>query len=116
MFHKLAAVACVCAGEALSIEAELLGSKRIVAHNARVLSIYLPMFALITLAGALLIGGYMLGLLYFKNIWVVTALSIGSILIIEPVLAWVMFHQAPTTGATLGLAFGTFGILSAAFF
>ncbi len=79
------------------------------------LSVFLPMFALITLGGAVLIAGYMLGYVHLKNIWIVTAISVGSILIVEPLLAWLLFHQMPTLGAGIGLTLGALGVLAALF-
>ncbi len=64
------------------------------------------MFLLITLAGGFLILGYMLGFKFFKNIWIVNAASITSILIVEPIIAWTIFHQLPTKGAIIGFFLG----------
>ncbi len=74
------------------------------------------MFSIITLAGAFLILGYMLGYSAFKNIWIVSAASITSILIMEPILGFLFFRQMPTTGATIGLILGAVGFITTLLF
>jgi hypothetical protein len=112
MWLKIAALVLLFLGEVFSIGAELIGSKRIALDSTNWISLYVGMFLVITVAGALLIAGYMLGYLQFKNIWIVTAISIGSILIVEPLLAYLVFHQTPTFGATIGLILGFLGIVA----
>lgn len=114
MLSKIIAVLLLFVGETLSIGAELVGSKRALEHGNH-MSTYAAMFCVITVAGALLVAGYMLGYAQFKNIWVITAVSIGSILIVEPFLAFLLFHQTPTMGAGIGLVFGVLGIAATLF-
>lgn len=64
---------------------------------------------LLAIAGALLIAGYMIGYKSFKNIWIVMALSITSILILEPILAYITFKTIPSKGALAGLILGALG-------
>jgi hypothetical protein len=108
----LIAIILVFSGEALSIGAELIASKRVAAIGADYISIFLWMFIPIVIGGAFLVAGYMLGYLHLKNIWIIAAISIGSILIVEPILAFLLFRQFPTTGAAIGLAFGILGTLA----
>lgn len=63
-------------------------------------------------AGLVIIAGYYFGYKNSKNIWLVTATSIGAILVTEPVISWLIFHEKPTVGAAVGLIFGVLGILS----
>lgn len=63
-------------------------------------------------AGLVIIGGYYFGYKFSRNIWLVTATSIGSILVTEPIISWLVFQQRPTFGASVGLTFGILGILS----
>jgi hypothetical protein len=116
MLVKFAAILLVFFGEVFSIGAELIASKRFAAGVGSYLSVFLPMFLLITVGGGLLVGGYMLGYTHLKNIWIITALSVGSILIVEPIMAFLMFQQLPTLGAGIGLCLGALGILAALFF
>jgi hypothetical protein len=73
------------------------------------------MLPVITVAGFLLLTGYILGLAAFKNIWIVSAISISSILIFEPAMDYIVTQQLPTRGALVGLIFGALGIVSALF-
>ncbi len=57
------------------------------------------------------IAGYILGYKSFQNIWIVSALSITSILIIEPILGYALFQQLPTKGAFLGLILAVIGFI-----
>jgi hypothetical protein len=107
------AVLLVFFGETLSIGAELVASKRAAAASPNYLSIFLLMFIPIAIGGACLVAGYMLGYIHLKNIWIVAAVSVGSILIVEPVLAFVLFRQLPTLGASIGLACGVLGTAAA---
>jgi hypothetical protein len=57
----------------------------------------------------------MVGYAHLKNIWIVMAVSVGSIVVVEPLLAYMMFEHLPTTGAVIGLVLGVVGILAALF-
>jgi hypothetical protein len=46
-----------------------------------------------------LLGGYVLGLRAFKNVWVVGTISVSAIVLCEPVLAYGVTGQAPSGGA-----------------
>jgi len=66
------------------------------------------------IAGSIfLIEGYMLGYTAFRNIWIVSAISITSILIVEPLLAYDLFQQLPTKGALVGFVAGIIGFAAA---
>lgn len=100
-------------GETLSIYAEMIGARTLTNSFWQV---FFKMFIIITFAGAMLIVGYMLGFQAFKNIWIVSVISIGAILIVEPILAYTIFQQLPTTGALIGFILGIIGIICATFF
>lgn len=110
----LAAIILIFAGEALSIAAELIASRQFGTNKNP--HIFICMFLLITFAGTLLIGGYIVGFQQFKNIWIVAAISVTSILIVEPLLAFALFQKLPTTGAGIGFVLGVFGTVAALFF
>lgn len=104
MNQKLIAILLLIIGEAISIYVELILAK----GNRNILSMSL----IFILATPFLLYGYMLGYSVFKNIWVVSVISITSILIIEPVLAYSIFKELPSKGALLGLIFGALGFIS----
>ena len=102
-------------GEFLCIYSEMIaahatqaGSSGLWKHFYRNLFVY-------ALSGIFLIGGYILAYRAFKNIWVVTVISVTSILILEPVLAYAIFREAPTTGAKVGLILGGLGLIATLF-
>jgi hypothetical protein len=94
----------------------MLGAKDATVASQPLLQVFLKMFLVMVIAGGFLIAGYMLGFRAFKNIWVVSVISITSILVIEPILAYAVFRQMPTTGAIVGFVFGVLGAIAALFF
>ena len=65
-----------------------------------------------TIAGLALLSGYYIGYKVFQSIWIVTVVSVTSILIIEPILAYLFFHELPNRGSLVGLIFGSLGLLA----
>ncbi len=110
---QLSALALVFFGEAVAITAELFSSKLVA--NGSPIGTFFWMSLLMAAGGAMLIGGYMLGYLYFKNIWIIVVISLGTLAILEPLLALILFHESPTTGALIGLILGILALLSALF-
>ena len=98
-------------GESLAIYFEIAGANKVVSQNKISNKIFLEFFILIAIAGALLISGYFIGILVFKNIWIVSVISIVSILIVEPILAYFIFKQFPATGALIGFVLGVIGLI-----
>lgn len=99
-------------GEGIYIWAEM-----IIAHTVKVPqptdSLTITKMTIIALlAGLMIIAGYYFGYKASKNIWLVTATSISAILVTEPIISWLTFHEKPTFGASLGLIFGVLGIFS----
>lgn len=111
-YPKIVTLAMLFIGEALAIYAEIKGAR----GNNFVLQPFLQIFLLITVAGGFILAGYILGYSAFKNIWTVSALSVTSILMIEPILAWTLFHQMPTNGAIAGFILGMLGLFFSIFF
>jgi len=112
---KIAAVALIFFGEAFSILAQLMASKKIEPGFAGQQGFLIWMFIAGAVGGVLLVAGYILGYSKFQNIWVVTAISIGSIVIFEPILAMLLFRQIPTFGSGVGLILGVLAIIAAVF-
>lgn len=109
--YKIIGLLCVIAGEFLSIYGEMIGSKYGWANSSLLIK---P--AIFMIIGWLtLLFGYMLAYAGFKNIWVVTVVSITAILILEPLLARLFFHEIPTTGSVIGFACGVVWMLATIF-
>ena len=102
-------------GEAIAIYQEMVAAR---AAKAGSLSFGVGawLFAWMMVSGVMLLAGYYLGYLSFKNIWVVTVISIGSILIAEPLLILAFFRESPTLGAWIGLILAVLGIAATIFF
>ena len=115
LFHsKIFAIVLILFGEMITIYAEMLLARNNFS-NSSLSKVFWPPFFIMVLGGTLLITGYFTGFGAFKNIWIVSVISITSILIIEPTLAYTIFHQLPTKGATLGFILGALGFIMALF-
>ncbi|WP_229169629.1 MULTISPECIES: hypothetical protein [Bradyrhizobium] len=75
----------------------------------------MPMFLLISFGGILLVFGYALGYMHLKNIWIIVAISVGTILVVEPILTLLLFRDLPTAGSLIGLTLGALGAFAAIF-
>ncbi len=104
MNQKILAIILLIIGEAISIYIELVLAK----GNKNILYLSLIFIS----ATPFLLYGYILGYQSFKNIWIVSVISITSILIIEPVLCYTIFKELPSKGAFIGMIFGILGFIS----
>jgi hypothetical protein len=98
-------------GESLAIYSEVIAAKNIHTFTGT----FLKMSGVMALAGLLLISGYMLGIKYLSNIWIVGVVSITSIIVMEPLITYLLFHELPSKGALIGLILGILGLFSALF-
>ena len=108
----LLSVGLLIVGEGINILAELQSARL----AGGVASLFEPknlfLFGMVVVGCSFLLAGYVTGYSVAKNIWVVTASSIGAILIVEPILAWTFFHQLPEKGALMGLVLGAIGLIA----
>ncbi len=96
-------------GEFLIIGIEMWAARYF--DSAKPWAVIVPAFTISIIGVVLLVYGYTFGYQAFRNIWIVTAISIASIIVVEPVLAWLLFHEMPTTGAVIALVLGIIGIV-----
>ena len=113
--NKFLAATTIIFGELVGIYAEIFGARYYHTRAETFARVFVKIWPLIFISGIFLLSGYMLGLKNFKNIWVVSVISITSILIIEPFMAYFVGGQTPTKGALLGLIFGILGFAAALF-
>ncbi|MCE9541850.1 hypothetical protein K8R03_04840 [Candidatus Kaiserbacteria bacterium] len=113
---KMTAIALIFVGEAFSISAQLMASKKAELSFTTQGGFLIWMLIAGAVGGVLLVAGYIVGYSRFQNIWIVTAISIGSIVIFEPILAAILFRQLPTLGSGVGLILGICAIIAAVFF
>lgn len=108
---KIIPILLLFTGESLAIYSEIIAAKNINSFA----STFWKMLGLILLAGPILIAGYMLGMKYLQNVWVVGAISIASIVVVEPLITYFIFRELPSRGALIGLILGVIAICSALF-
>ncbi|HEV8601288.1 MAG TPA: hypothetical protein VGQ87_01680 [Patescibacteria group bacterium] len=113
IYLKIFVIVFLFLAEAGSIFSEIMGAKLFISGNFTFWQVFLKFIPILTLTGAFLISGYLLGIKAFQNIWIVSVISITSILILEPILAYSIFRQMPTRGALIGLTLGALGFASA---
>ena len=109
---KFLSIILITVGEGLAIYVEMLFARR---FDAMGHSVLVPALVGMTIAGGCLAFGYATSYASFKNIWIVSAISLTSIFIIEPILAWSFFKEVPSRGALIGLICGAIGMLAAVF-
>lgn len=102
-------------GEAVVIYAEQLGAKLYSAPSAQFGASFLYTLIPLTVGAVLLVVGYMLAFKHFQNIWIVTVISLGSILLVEPLFNYFYIGQTPTLGAGIGFVLAVLAILTALF-
>jgi len=100
----------IFSGETLAICSEVWSAKLYQSRNF--LRYFIPMVLLFAVAGSSLIAGYMLGYALFGNIWMLSAVSITSILIVEPLVSFLLFRQLPSLGSLIGLVLGALGLIA----
>ena len=113
---KVIALLLILIGESIAIYAEISGAKLNSINNSNFAGIFIKMFLIITASGILLLLGYTLGFSSFRNIWVISVISITAIIIVEPIIAYTIFKQFPTKGAIMGFILGIIGILFSIFY
>lgn len=111
--HKLLVILAIFLGEGLMIYSEIFGARQYAPGTF--LNIFWKMLIIAIPGSALLVAGYITGYSAFKNIWIVSVVSVTSILIIEPTVAYAIFQQMPTKGATVGLILGIVGLFLGVF-
>jgi hypothetical protein len=115
LLSKTLVITLIFLGEALFIYVEMVVAKSYNLTDKSFFSVFIKALPFSIIFGSLIIAGYTLGLKAFQNIWIVSVTSITSILIMEPVLAYLVVGQTPTRGALIGFILGATGLISALF-
>lgn len=97
-------------GEFFAIGAEMWAAKYF-GSSANQLGVFAIAFGMSIVAALLLMYGYTYGYHAFKSIWIVTAISISGILVVEPIAALIMFRQLPELGASIAFVLAVIGII-----
>lgn len=113
VFIKILIILLIFCGEALAILAEMIAARAYI--NQPIFQAFLKVVLIMIVGGCFLVLGYILGLRFFQNIWIVSVVSITSILIMEPMIIYSIFHQLPSRGTLIGFILGVLGFCSALF-
>lgn len=108
---KTSSIGLLILGEFSAIYAEMLIARLGSLSGSSGMTLF-KIVAFMAFAGCALLTGYYLGYKSFQNIWIIAAVSIVSILIVEPVLAYSFFQELPTRGSTIGLIMGALGLIA----
>ena len=109
-------IGCIFFGEILMIYAEQLGAKLYGISGYTFGHSFLLTLAPLLAGAVLLVFGYMLGLKHHQNIWTVTAISFGTILLAEPLFNYFYLGYLPDASETVGVLLGVAGIIAVTFF
>ena len=105
------ALGVMVVGEFCAIYSEVVTAKLAQAGSGSWEVFVLPV-VLMCFAGLCLLGAYWLGFVVVGDIWNVTVVSVTSLLLLEPVVVWALFHEAPGRGALIGFCLGVLGMLA----
>lgn len=108
-------IACIFFGEVLVIYSEQIGARLYGIGTYSFGSAFVWTLVPAIAGAILLVIGYMLGVKLHQNIWAVTALSLSSILIVEPLFNYFYIGHVPELGSFIGFLFGVLGILAVTF-
>jgi hypothetical protein len=103
---KLVTLVLIGLGESLMILAQIFGARASGLAEA-VWPVLKPTnwYLWATLLGSLsIIIGYLYGITVYKNIWLVTLTSWTVIVIVEVLLAWLVFHTVPQGSVLIGFS------------
>lgn len=107
----VSALGLMVLGEYCAIYSEVV-TARLAQTGSDSWGVFVLPVALMCFAGVCLLGAYWLGYRVVGDIWVVTVVSVTSLLILEPIVVWTLFHEAPGRGALIGFCLGALGMLS----
>lgn len=108
---KIFALILVFLGEIFAIYAETFAVKFSLWSGG-----FWKMFLIMSIGGFLLITGYLLGYRVYHNLWIITVISITTLLIAEPLVIYFIFNQIPSKGALIGFILGIIGLFCTLFF
>lgn len=105
------ALGLMVVGEFCAIYSEVVTARLAQASDGSWQAFIMPVVVM-CFAGLCLLGAYWLGYRAVGDIWVVTVVSVTSLLLLEPVVIWVLFQEFPGRGALIGFCLGALGMLA----
>lgn len=110
MLFKLATLTLIIVGESLSIYSQVQ-TAALPVKDRRWFHTSRGLLLLWAVAGLFLISGYSFGVKAFGGVWPVTAVSVTSILIVEPLLLLALISHKPSRNEMGGFICGAIGLL-----
>ncbi len=110
----VSAVGLMVLGEFCAIYSEVVVARLAHAGDTGSSGLLVPVL-IMCLGGLCLLAAYWLGYMAVGDIWIVTVVSVTSLLLLEPLVIWALFQQMPGRGALIGFCLGALGMLSAVF-
>lgn len=110
----VSAVGLMVLGEFCAIYSEVVVARLAHSGNTSGAELALPVL-IMCLGGICLLAAYWLGYVAVGDIWIITVVSVTSLLLLEPLVIWALFQQAPGRGALIGFCLGALGMFSAVF-
>ena len=107
----VSALGLMVIGEFCAIYSEVVTARLAQAGDGSWQGFIMPVVVM-CFAGLCLLGAYWLGYRAVGDIWVVTVVSVTSLLLLEPVVIWVLFQEFPGRGALIGFCLGALGMLA----
>ncbi len=111
----ISAIALMIIGEACIIYGELAAARLAVAVSRDWRDVLL-LAGFACFSGLCLLLAYALGYRATGNIWLVAVVSVLVLLICEPLLIWMLFHEVPGRGALVGFVLGALGLAATVWF
>jgi hypothetical protein len=107
----VSALGLMIVGEFCAIYSEVVTARLAQANDGSWQAFIMPVVVM-CVAGLCLLGAYWLGYLAVGDIWVVTVVSVTSLLLLEPIVIWALFQELPGRGALIGFCLGALGMLA----
>ncbi|ETK24907.1 hypothetical protein H096_03310 [Pseudomonas sp. FH1] len=107
----VSALGLMIVGELCAIYSEVVTARLAQAGDGSWQAFIMPVVVM-CFAGLCLLGAYWLGYRAVGDIWVVTVVSVTSLLLLEPVVIWGLFQEFPGRGALIGFCLGALGMLA----
>lgn len=110
MLIRALSIALLFIGESVAIYIEVVSAHQY--RSGLFWPLFFKLFLPIAIASGFIMAGYMLGFKGFQDIWVVSFISIISIIFMEPTINYLVFNELPTKGTAIALVLGILGLVA----
>ena len=110
ILYKFLVILFLFIGESFYLYAEMLVAKNSLDSSSKV-TVFAFAITMVVIGGLVFLGSVYFGMHLFKNIWIIAAISVAAIVVMEPILAFTFFKQLPTLKNAIGFALGVVGLI-----